>query len=173
MSVSVVNPVQFPPDDFSVTGLRLNLLYGSHRSVYGFDFGVVANRTKQTFTGIGAAGILNWTEGSTTAIGTQLAGVANWNTNKTTVYGFQLAGILNMNKASSTVVGIQAALVNLSGHTGIYGAQIGVYNKARTVHGFQIGLVNDATDLHGIQIGLINFHRKGLFVVSPIINIGF
>jgi hypothetical protein len=33
--------------------------------------------------------------------------------------------------------------------------------------------VNDADDLHGIQIGLANFHRTGLFYVSPVLNVGF
>lgn len=173
VGIAVVPPVQFPPDSFSVTGLRLSLLFGSHRDIYGFDFGVLGNKTKQDFTGIGVSGLINITEGTTHAIGAQLAGIANWNTNKTKVYGLQLAGVVNMNKATSSIVGLQVALANLSGHTGVYGAQIGVYNKAREVYGFQIGLVNEATNLHGIQIGLVNFHHKGLFVVSPIINIGF
>jgi hypothetical protein len=33
--------------------------------------------------------------------------------------------------------------------------------------------VNMAQDLHGIQLGLINFNDKGIFKVSPAINIGF
>lgn len=173
VGLGIVSPVQFPPSDFSITGARLSLLWGSHRNVYGLDFGVVGNITKQDFTGIAASGIFNKTEGTTNAIGTQLAGVANWNNNKTRVYGLQLASILNMNKADSTIAGLQVALINLGQHTAVYGAQVGLYNKARSVYGFQIGLINEATDLHGIQIGLVNFHHKGLFVVSPIINIGF
>lgn len=173
VSVSILPPIQFPPKEFSITGARVSLLWGSHRDVYGLDLGVLGNYTAQDFTGIGLSGLINMTDGTTHAVGLQAAGVSNWNTNKTSVYGLQLAGILNRNKATSSVAGLQLALVNLSEQTAIYGVQAGIYNKARVVYGFQIGLVNDTTNLHGLQIGLVNFHRQGLFVVSPIINVGF
>ncbi len=173
VAVGIVPPVQFPTKDFSITGLRLSALWGSHRDVYGIDLGLIGNITAQDFTGIALSGGFNKTSGTVTAIGTQFAGIANWNNNKTSVYGLQFAGIINMNKATSKVVGLDLALVNLTEQTAIYGVQAGIYNKARVVYGLQLGLINEATDLHGIQIGLVNFHHKGLFVVSPIINIGF
>ena len=173
VGLGIVPPVQFPPSSYTITGFRVSVLWGASRDLYGIDLGVIGNMTSHTFTGIALAGGFNHTNGATTAIGTQLAGIANWNNNKTSVYGLQFAGILNMNKASSSVTGLQFALVNLSRHTTIYGLQAGIYNKAQKVYGFQIGLVNEATDLRGIQIGLVNFHHKGLFAVSPIINIGF
>lgn len=171
VAFGIVPPVQFPPKDFSVTGLRVSVV-GSHRDMYGVDLGLLGNITAQDFTGIALSGLFNKTDGTVTAIGGQIAGLANWNNNKTTVYGLQLAA-LNKNKATSTVVGLDLGLINLTEQTGIYGVQAGIYNKARVVYGFQIGLVNETTDLHGIQIGLVNFHHKGLFVVSPIINVGF
>jgi hypothetical protein len=79
-----------------------------------------------------------------------------------------------MNSAQSKVVGLQAALLaNLSPATTIYGAQIGLYNKAQEVYGFQIGLVNSTKNLHGLQIGLVNFNETGIFGVSPVLNVGF
>lgn len=173
VGVGIVPPVQFPPSDFTITGFRLSGLWGSARDMYGVDLGLLGNITAQDFTGIALSGGFNKTNGTTNAIGTQFAGLVNWNNNKTSVYGLQFAGILNRNKATSKVVGLDLALVNLTEQTAIYGVQAGVYNKARVVYGLQIGLVNEATDLHGIQIGLVNFHHKGLFVVSPIINVGF
>lgn len=173
LSIGIIPPVQFPPADFTVTGARVNLIYGKHRDVYGLDVGVLGNITEQTFTGIGLAGGFNYTKGNTTAILLQGAGIANVNTNKTKIYGAQVALGLNMNDAESSVVGLQLAAVNLSAHTNVYGVQAGVFNKAKSVYGLQIGLVNVATDLHGIQIGLINFNSTGIFAVSPIINVGF
>ena len=173
LSVGIVPPVQFPSDDFSITGLRLSVLWGRHRDVYGLDFGLVGNVTEQDFVGVGISGLFNRTKGMTTAIGLQAAGIANVNTQKTDVYGAQLALGLNMNTATSKVAGLQLALANLSGHTSIYGVQAGVYNKAQVVYGVQIGLVNVAESLHGIQIGLVKFHSKGMFTVSPILNVGF
>src|SRR5690606_28112402 len=74
LSVSVVPPAQFPPSDFSVTGIRASVLWGHHRNMYGVDLGLVGNITDQTFTGIAVSGLFNYTTGTTTAVGTQLAG---------------------------------------------------------------------------------------------------
>jgi len=174
LAVAIVPPVQFPSDEFSVTGLRLSALWGHHRDLYGFDFGVLGNITDQTFTGVGISGLANLTHGMTTILALQAAGLANVNTQKTDVYGFQIAGGINWNSAQSKVVGLQLALLaNLSPNTTVYGAQVGLYNRAQDVYGVQIGLVNFAKDLHGIQIGLVNFNETGIFGVSPILNVGW
>ncbi len=173
LAVGLIKPVQFPPGDFSITGARLSLLWGQHRDLYGIDVGLLGNITEQTFTGLAVSGLFNATHGTTTILGLQLAGLTNINTNKTNVYGLQLALLANYQEAASTVVGVQMAVANFAAHTDIYGFQLGVYNKAQSVHGLQIGLVNSASDLHGLQIGLINFNDKGMFGVSPILNVGF
>jgi hypothetical protein len=173
LAVSLFAPIQFPPTDFSVTGLRLNLLYSHHRDMYGFDFGLGGNSTDQQFTGIGVAGVFNWNRGATTAVFLQAAGIANVNVNKATIVGFQIAGMVNSNKAESSVIGIQLAPVNLAQNTKIYGLQTGLYNQAQDVYGFQIGILNFARSLHGLQIGLLNFNQTGLFSVAPILNVGF
>jgi len=174
LSVSGLPPVQFPPEDFTVAGARASLIWGNHRSVYGFDLGVIGNRTTQNFVGLAVSGVFNLNQGQTTVLGLQLAGIANVNTNKTAVFGAQLAGGINSNSAESSVAGLQAALIaNICDHTNIYGVQFALYNRAQSVYGIQIGLVNEAADLHGVQIGLVNFNHKGLFAVSPILNVGF
>lgn len=174
VSLAIVPPIQFPPGDFDVTGIRASVLWGQHRSVYGIDVGLLGNITEQTFTGVAASGIFNNTRGNTTITGFQVAGLANINSNKTTVVGLQLTAGVNYNTAASTVTGLQAALIaNISPFTDIYGVQVGLYNRAKEVYGFQIGLVNIADNLHGVQIGLVNFNHKGPFAISPILNVGF
>ncbi len=174
LSIAIVPPLQFPSDEYTVTGLRLSALWGRHRDVYGFDLGLIGNITEQTFTGIGVSGLFNANAGTTTILALQAAGFANYSTQKTEVYGLQVAGGMNWVTAESHVVGLQASLVgNHSPNTTIYGAQIGLYNRARSVYGFQIGLVNFTKNLHGIQIGLMNFNETGIFGVSPILNVGF
>lgn len=173
LSVSILPPVQFPSEDFSITGARVSALWGKHRDLYGVDIGGIGNITEQDFVGIGASGLFNMTKGTTTILGLQAAGGANINKNKTKVYGLQAAIGANYNTAASSIIGLQVAAANLSAHTTIYGLQVGVYNRALEVYGFQIGLINFASSLHGIQIGLLNFHEKGVFSVSPIINVGF
>lgn len=173
VSVSILNPVQFPPDDFSITGVRASVLFGHHRNVYGIDLGVLGNITEQEFTGIAVSGLFNMTHGLANVIGLQLAGLTNINTNKLNVFGVQAALLMNFNDAASTVNGLEIALANVAPYTNINGFQIGLYNRAVDVHGLQIGLVNVTDNLHGLQIGFINFNHKGTFIVSPILNAGF
>lgn len=173
LSVAIVPPVQFPPEGYSITGARLSLLWGQHNDVYGIDVGLLGNITNQDFVGIAVAGGFNATHGTTRILGLQLAGVGNFNTNKTSVYGIQAAIVSNYNSAESQIYGLQLSLLNMSEFTTVYGAQVGIYNRAKVVRGLQIGLVNIASNLYGVQIGLVNYNGGGPFKISPIINIGF
>src|SRR5205807_1990061 len=130
LSVGIFPPVQFPPQDFTITGVRASVLWGKHRSIYGLDFGVLGNITEQEFVGIGLSGMLNYTEGSTTVLGLQAAGIANMNKGKTRIYGVQVALGLNYQTVVSSVAGLQLALANICPFTDVYGFQVGLYNKA-------------------------------------------
>src|SRR5262249_10808246 len=77
VSIGLLPPLQFPPSDFNITGARVSLLWGEHRSVSGIDIGVLGNISEVSFNGIGIAGIFNMTHGETTIVGLQLAGFAN------------------------------------------------------------------------------------------------
>lgn len=173
LSLGIAPPVQFPPSDFTITGLRASVLWGHHRDLYGVDLAVGGNITDLTFTGIGVSGIFNYTKGNTTIVGLQFAGITNINTSKTNVYGVQAALAANINTSASSLTGVQFGMANISPFMDIYGVQAGAYNKAKEVYGIQIGIVNVAESLHGIQIGLLNFHTKGMIGVSPLINAGF
>ncbi|WP_413581280.1 LA_2272 family surface repeat-containing protein [Bdellovibrio sp. HCB288] len=173
LSVAIVPPIQFPPEDFSITGLRLSALWGQHRDVYGVDLGLLGNITDQDFVGIGVSGVFNATYGNTRIIGLQLAGMGNYNKQKTSVVGLQAALMTNYNVAESSVYGVQLSLANISAFTAIYGLQLGLYNRAKSVYGFQIGLINVTDNLHGLQIGLVNMNNTGPFKISPILNVGF
>jgi hypothetical protein len=173
LGISIVPPLQFPPENFTVTGLRANVLFGNHQKVYGFDLGVVGNITSQNLTGVQLAGGFNFNKGETHAVLAQVAGGGNWNVNKASIVGIQAAVLVNSNKAESSLVGVGVAALNLTDFTKVYGIQAGLYNSARVVTGFQIGIVNKTDELRGFQIGLINFNNKGLFSVSPFLNFGF
>ncbi len=172
LALSIVPPLQYPASDYSITGARVSALWGRHRDIYGIDIGLLGNITEQDFVGIGVSGLFNATYGTTTVWFLQAALGMNYNKQKTNVYGVQVAAV-NINEAASAIGGLQLALTNIGDHTTIYGAQVGIYNRALTVNGFQIGIINVTETLRGIQIGLLNFQSKGLFKVSPIINIGF
>ena len=172
LAVSIFPPVQFPGDSFDITGLRLDVLWGVHNSVYGFDLGGIGNETKTAMAGIQLAGVFNYNQGSATAIGVQAAGIANVNIQKAHVVGLQVA-LFNGNYAESSLLGVQAGVVNMSSFTSMTGVQVGLFNTAGSVQGIQIGLINKARALHGLQIGLANFNQGGPFAVTPILNVGF
>lgn len=172
LGLSIAPPLQFPGDSFDIAGARLNVLWGNHSSVYGFDLGAVGNYTRTNMVGVQAAGIFNYNAGAMTAIGLQVSGIANINVNKAHVVGVQ-AALFNGNYAESSVVGLQVGVINNAQFTDITGFQVGLFNKAATVRGFQIGLINMAKALHGLQIGLANFNSTGLFTVAPFLNVGF
>lgn len=173
VSIAIVPPVQFPADDYDITGLRTSVIYGKHRDVYGLDLALGGNVTTGKFVGISVSGLFNYKMGSSTVTGLELAGLANINTQKSNIVGIQAAGLFNYSSAASSVSGVQFSLANLTTHTNIYGIQLGLYNRAAEVYGLQIGIVNEAKNLHGLQIGLLNFHYTGLFYVSPLLNFGF
>lgn len=155
LSLAIFPPVQFPPSDFYVRGIRLSAIMGSNRKMSGIDLGLIGNKTDQEFKGLAIAGLFNWNSGTSKIIGAQLAIGTNYNAGEGQIYGFQ------------------ASLVNKSKYMDLYGVQVGLYNQARNVYGLQLGLFNRAANLHGIQIGLANFNDGGQFGVSPIINFGW
>ncbi|RYZ63017.1 MAG: hypothetical protein EOP09_18275, partial [Proteobacteria bacterium] len=77
ISVNIAPPVQFPPADFNVTGIRGSVFWGRHRDVAGVDLALGGNITEQSFTGIAVSGLFNYTKGTTNAIFTQFAGITN------------------------------------------------------------------------------------------------
>lgn len=172
IGIAIVPPVQFPAEDFTIVGARVSLLFGRQRDVYGLDVGVIGNITSQTSAGISLSGLFNINHGQTTVVGLQAASLLNYSTNKLNAYGLQVA-LLNLLEAESSINGLQLGVFNLASHATIRGFQVGAYNVARTVKGFQLGVINVTDNLHGIQIGLLNFNHTGLFIVAPVLNIGF
>jgi hypothetical protein len=173
LAVGIIPPIQFPPFDFTVAGVRASVI-GSHKAFYGVDIGVLGNITGSEFGGLAVSGVFNLNHGSATIFPFQIAGIANIDTGTTHVLGLQLAAILNYEneRRENSVSGLQVALVNLAPYTRIYGFQIGIFNQALDVYGFQIGLFNVVNALHGFQIGLLNFNHAGLFSVCPVLNFG-
>jgi len=52
IQLALVTPIQLFPEDYSITGVRLNLLYGRNVSVTGLDVGMVNHTTTGSFKGL-------------------------------------------------------------------------------------------------------------------------
>jgi len=195
VQLALWSPIQLFPENDSIKGLRLNLLYTDNLNVSGLTLGAGWARTGGDMLGVslGAVnwvdglsfgfkgGILNYTgyrsvgldigvvnigQGDTT--GVQL-GVVNWNVGF--FHGWQCS---LFNYVNGSFVGFQSGFVNMvNGNAS--GFQLGVANSVSgTMTGFQLGLVNTTNSLKGIQIGLIDRNGSGgPMVVTLLANWSF
>ena len=116
IQVALFNPVQVFPENTSITGLRLNILYGKNNNVSGIDWGLVNSTTGKQ-------------------VGLQM-GVINLVDNG--FLGLQ-SGFVNF--TDSKFEGLQWGFVNY--HRGkVSGVQFGFINYAGSMYGLQIGLIN-------------------------------
>lgn len=116
IQLALVTPIQIFPEDDSITGVRLNLLYGRNVSVSGLDLGLVNHTTTGMFKG--------WQHG--------LVGIAD-----TDFMGWQDCGV---NITNGRCEGLQWGVVNYANE--MSGFQLGLVNYARSMKGLQVGLVN-------------------------------
>ena len=116
IQLSLFNPIQIVPENESVSGLRLNLIYTNNINVTGLDLGLV-NKTTGKQLGV-QWGLVNLTDG----------GFSGWQ-----------AGAVNVTKGSS--VGLQTGWVNY--HEGHFnGLQFSIVNYSASLKGLQLGLIN-------------------------------
>lgn len=135
IALNLASPLQLPPYDRDVWGLRLNLIYGHSLNVYGLDCGVVG-LNKGDVAGVQTEAF-NWADGN--------------------VYGLQVAGICNY--VTGDFYGLQAAAMNWN-LADTYGLQVGVLDFGMAVRGLQVGGLNwDYGSVDGGQVGAVNVAR--------------
>lgn len=164
-ALSIVPGVSLPFDNWSVVGIRINLLAGRHRDLWGLDAGGLGNDLTGSLTGLQAAGLWNRVGNAPAAL--QSAGLANLC--ERDFCGVQIAGIYNW--TGEEFMGLQTGLLNRAG--GLTGVQVGLYNAADHGTGVQIGVVNAARSLAGMQIGVVNYNAESALEFLPIINLAF
>jgi hypothetical protein len=116
IQISLIAPAQIYSESNSITGFRINFLYGRNTSVTGADLGLVNHVTSGKTTGVqwGIVGIAD----------DEFLGIQeNW-----------------INISKKDFKGMQWGLVNSVNNA--RGWQIGFVNYAQSLHGIQIGLVN-------------------------------
>ena len=117
VQVSLFTPVQIFPENYKITGLRLNIIYGSNASVSGLDIGLINHTTTGVSKGV-QWGLVSINDDS----------FMGWQNN-----------FVNITK--SKFEGFQWGFVNYGGT--VSGFQLGFVNFAETMDkGLQIGLIN-------------------------------
>jgi hypothetical protein len=116
IQLALVTPVQIVPEDESITGVRLNFIYGKNVFVTGLDLGLVNHTTTGKSKGL-QYGILGIADGD----------FVGWQDNF-------------VNIVKSDFEGFQSGFVNHANFAN--GVQLGLVNYAASMKGLQIGLVN-------------------------------
>lgn len=159
VQLSLVTPVQIFPEEDTIAGVRLNILYGRNAVVNGVDVGIV-NRTTQISRGIqwGIVGMAHDFQG--------------WQYHAVSISKGKFEGVQwGYVSVGEIFRGWQAGLVNVS--TEMEGYQSALVNYSKDMTGFQLSLVNYAHKMKGLQVGLINIIEEGgMLPVFPIFNIG-
>jgi len=147
IQLSVFNPIQLHPEETSVRGVRLGLIYGKNHNLTGVDYAYGVNRLTGSMVGL-QSGFWNDVDGDFT--GWQSGAV---NITRGDFLGLQ-SGAVNITKGN--VQGVQSGLVNMSGS--LEGVQFGIYNQSDDI-------------VQGLQVGLLNFNgNKDPFQFLPIVN---
>ena len=116
VQLALFNPIQIFPEGTSITGLRLNLIYGKNVSVSGLDVGLVNMSSGGTSTGV-QWGFVSVNDGSFVGLQANLVSIVRGN-----------------------MEGIQWSAFNQTGHAS--GLQLGLLNMTETMNGVQVGLLN-------------------------------
>jgi hypothetical protein len=116
VNVALFNPIQIFPENNSIAGIRINLIYGKNVSVAGLDWGLINHVGTGGFTGI-QWGAVNMCNGN----------VTGWQN-----------GLVNF--SDGNVEGFQWGWFNKGNH--VSGFQLGIVNMAESMYGLQIGLLN-------------------------------
>lgn len=116
IQLSLFTPVQIFPEDNSISGVRLNLIYGRNAYVTGLDVGLVNHTKTGTSKGVqfGMVGLVE-------------SDFVGWQSN-------------DINITKGNFKGLQLGVVNYANYAN--GVQFGLVNYAVSMKGLQIGLVN-------------------------------
>jgi hypothetical protein len=166
--LSLITPVQLVHTDRSICGVRLNLLYGSNREVWGLDAGAV--NKAGNFSGIELGLLVNVIKSneettSKPSWGIQAAGLVNRDS-RGSFTGIEVAGISNENRKLH-FTGMQAAIVGNKNRNGdVTGMQVAMFNHSTTLNGIQAGLGNGVTPVEGI----VDFVVLPIFLAAALLS---
>jgi hypothetical protein len=116
VQLALFTPVQIFPETDTISGVRLNLLYGRNASVTGLDIGLINHTTQDISKGV-QFGLAGWSDSD----------FMGWQYN-------------SVNAVKGNFEGFQLGIVNYANFA--KGLQVGLVNYVESMHGLQIGLVN-------------------------------
>ncbi len=146
IQISLFPPIQIVSADKSVSGLRLDLIYGKNVNVTGVDWGLINQDTGTGFA---------WQVGAVNLVGKDFTGWQH--------------GWVNITRGEFT--GLQSGIFDQT--ETMNGVAFGWINVTKHMHGLQVGLVNVTETMHGLQVGVGNVIQKNKVPFLPIANWSF
>ena len=116
VQLSLFTPIQIFPETDTITGVRINLIYGRNASVTGLDWGLV-NHTTEGISKAWQIGAVGWVDSD----------FVGWQDN-------------SVNVVKGNFKGFQLGVVNYANYA--KGFQLGLINYTESMNGLQVGLVN-------------------------------
>ncbi len=115
IQLALFNPIQIVPENESISGFRLSLLYGCNKNMTGFDWGLVT-RTSGNLLGV-QWGFVGLVDGSS----------EGWQSNAVSI-------------TNGAFKGLQMGIYTSANH--VNGVQFGLINSTGSMKGIQLGLLN-------------------------------
>jgi hypothetical protein len=116
IQIALFAPIQIFSEEYAITGVRWNILYGKNSSVTGLDFGLINRTTEKKSVGV-QFGIMGFADRGWTGLQSNFVNVTR-----------------------NEFKGVQFGFLNYAEDAN--GLMIGVINYARRLYGLQIGLFN-------------------------------
>jgi hypothetical protein len=115
VQLALFNPVQIVPEDESISGFRLSLIYGRNANVGGFDWGFVT-KTTGNFSGV-QWGFVGLVDGN----------AEGWQDNFVSITKGSFQGLqMGFYSSANSFKGLQFSVINMAGS--MKGIQLGLLN---------------------------------------------
>jgi hypothetical protein len=148
------------PDDPSVSGMRLSLLYGKNQRTNGLDIGLLSLSETSGFSGLAlVAGVSKVTDEMNSAACFSLV---NYHTGSDSGMNAAFINLLN-----ETPGAFNTGFVTIAKGTTM--VDLGGVNMSKSSTA-QIGFINITKEIKGFQFGFLNMAENGFLPIFPVLN---
>ena len=148
------------PDDESVDGMRVSILWGKNRQTSGFDLGFFSVSQTHVRSGFALVGGISRVTGRSD--GAANLSFMNYHSGEDRGANLAFVNMVNDTRGAFNLGFVQIA----QGQTSV---DVGALNVSKRSN-FQVGFVNVTDRIDGFQLGFLNVAENGIFPVFPLFN---
>jgi len=148
------------PDDESVDGMRVSILWGKNQQTSGFDLGLFSVSQAHVRSGFALVGGISRVTGRSD--GAANLSFMNYHSGEDRGANLAFVNMVNDTRNAFNLGFVQIA----KGQTSV---DVGALNVSKRSN-FQVGFVNVTDRIDGFQLGFLNMAENGIFPVFPLFN---